>query len=311
MPPVRYGPDITDDAARTMNTLEAGRKQARALRQKGRKLSKKDRALLKKYDKQVSDASRLFGVSKKDIKDGNYGLIQQLARYGTGGKDKRGRAYKGRKFAKRRVPKLDKRGRRTGRMKSRVAGQSAIKASRRNAAGDGTERRVIAGDAQFGGVSQLGFTTPKGLQKLLREFDQVQKRRGGKGLTYEGRRVRGQIRPQLVRRRGRLVPGGGNEDINRVMTTNRDAGARGAGRLVTRGKAGVSVSQAPRPKKAKKAASAKRASGQNKKRQKAIEKATTRKPPTRKKSGGNKKKSGGSKKKSGGSKKKSGGRKRR
>jgi|GEM_PF-2238198 len=268
MPPIRYGPDITDDAARVLNELQDINK-ARKLRDRG-KLKPATKAQRLREQKVIRQASKLFGVSEKNIQAGKFGLIRDLAKYGYGGKDSRGRLYKGKRLAKRNRVVADKRGRK--RTKRGVAGESIIKASGRMAANDGTERRAVRSDKEFGGASQLGFTVPKGLLKAYAKFDRVQKRRGNKPLrtnltTDRKPRSIGAVRPQFVPRGRRFVPGGGAEDINRGMG---DSKRRGQGILV-RGAARPKKPSKPKAPKASKAS--KRAKTQANKRKKAVQSA--------------------------------------
>jgi len=200
MPAVRYGPDITDDAARTMNTLVDLQKKRRKA---GGTLSKPDRA---RYNREKKLAQRLFGLKDSDIEKGKFGRMQRLARYSAEGKDKRGRRYKGAKLAKRRLKDGSR----------RVAGRSVRKESEIRSLGKSRRTLTTAGDA-FGGASRLGRTTPKGLQKELAAFDRWQKRRGS--ISYGGRRV-GKIRGQAA---------GGKEDLDRLFER---APNRATGKLV-------------------------------------------------------------------------------
>lgn len=271
MPPIRYGPDITDDAARVLNELQEINK-ARKLRDRG-KLKPATKAQRLREQKVIRQASKLFGVSEKNIQAGKFGLIRDLAKYGYGGKDSRGRLYKGKRFAKRNRVIADKRGRK--RTKRGLAGESIIKASGRMAANDGTERRQIKGNAETGGASSLGYTVPKGLLRAYAKFDRVQKRRGNKPLrtnltTDRKPRSIGAVRPQFVRKGRGYVPGGGAEDINRGMG---DSTRRGQGILVRGAAKPKKPSKPKKSTKPKQSKSSKRAKTQANKRKKAVQSA--------------------------------------
>lgn len=75
MPGVRYGPDISDDAAYILDTVtDIQRRLA-----KGAKLSKKDRTRL---DKLRDVARDLYGVRTRDFDRGKFGDLAELAKYG-------------------------------------------------------------------------------------------------------------------------------------------------------------------------------------------------------------------------------------
>lgn len=245
MPQVRYGPDITDDAARLMNNLTDFQKRAR---KKG-KLTKRERAAYKR-DRNI--AKRLFGLTDKDIDRGNFKLMQQLAQYGVNGRDKRGRAYKKNKYA---------RNKRTGAiMRRSVKKESEI-------ASLGQRRRTYTKDSdQYGGASFLGRTTPKKLEQHLKQFDRLQKKRGG--ASYMGRRVK-KIRPQAEGGKEdvtRLLGGGGRSKpsslgaprVNRPRLVKQKASAASKRAKGANTKRKATVKKANRPKRPKKAGTKRR-----------------------------------------------------
>jgi hypothetical protein len=75
MPGVRYGPDISDDAAEIVDFV----KDAQARMRKGLKLSKRDTARYTSY-KQI--AKDIFGVGGDRFEKGKLGDLAEMARYG-------------------------------------------------------------------------------------------------------------------------------------------------------------------------------------------------------------------------------------
>lgn len=210
MPSVRYGPDITDDAAKTMNRITDLQRTAN---KKTGKLTKRNQAAL---NKQKKIAQRLFGVSSRDIDKKKFGLMKDLAKYSSQGKDARGRRYKRGKFAKKTSLKRDKLGRKMRdrktkklRTESRIRAKNVIKSSRKDSLNQ-VERRIARGDKKFGGASQLGRTTPKGLQKAFDQFDRINARKGR--ASNEGRSV-SKIRP---------LSAGGREDVSKLFSKRND-----------------------------------------------------------------------------------------
>lgn len=184
MPQVRYGPDITDDAARIMNDIVDLQK----LRKQKGKLSQRQATY---YKNQKNIAKRLFGLTDKDIEKGNFKLMKDLAQYGFGGRDKRGRAYRKGKYARNKRDKTLRR--RTVARESEIASLGK------------TKRTYTEDEAPAGGATYIGRTVPKKLASHLQKFDRIQKRKGR--ASYQGRRVN-KIRPYAL---------GGKEDINKLM----------------------------------------------------------------------------------------------
>ena len=75
MPGVRYGPDISDDAAHITDFV----KETQAKLRKGAKVGTQDRKKLDKY-KQI--AKDIFGVKPGDFDKGKLGDLAEMARYG-------------------------------------------------------------------------------------------------------------------------------------------------------------------------------------------------------------------------------------
>jgi hypothetical protein len=75
MPGVRYGPDISDDAAQITDFV----KETQAKLRKGAKLSKADSKRLDNYKNIAKD---IFGVKNSDFDKGKLGDLAEMARYG-------------------------------------------------------------------------------------------------------------------------------------------------------------------------------------------------------------------------------------
>ena len=179
MPGVRYGPDIADDAAAIYTGLvELGAKEksikakSKAAKKagksgKGGKLSKKDQA---KYNRLANLATDIFGVSRADMKKGNYGDLYKMQRYSAaGGKTKKGAPSKGAKYAKdKRTGKLRKRSETTEYFKRDTKGKTTRSQDR---SGKTTE-------------TYLGFTKPKAYREIeARAYERMnKKKRGGSGV---------------------------------------------------------------------------------------------------------------------------------
>jgi hypothetical protein len=75
MPGVRYGPDISDDAAYFVDNVKDIQARIRA----GGKISNNDRTMLKNA---AELALNVFGVNKRDFNKGKLGEMAEIARYG-------------------------------------------------------------------------------------------------------------------------------------------------------------------------------------------------------------------------------------
>lgn len=82
MPGVRYGPDISDDAAYILNQIVSLQDVEADLKRAGRKLNKRDAATLARN---VKAAQTFFGVSAADIKKRKFGDMGTLASYSSEG----------------------------------------------------------------------------------------------------------------------------------------------------------------------------------------------------------------------------------
>lgn len=128
MPGVRYGADIADDAAQIYKGLkdiqDSLSKRQKLLKRKQQDLKKagkktKSGRLAKasmsapekrRFDDLARKAKDMFGVTKADIKKGNYGDLYDMQKYSTRGITKSGKAARGSKFARnKRTGKIMKR----------------------------------------------------------------------------------------------------------------------------------------------------------------------------------------------------------
>lgn len=75
MPGVRYGPDISDDAAQIVDFVQ----EAQARIRRGLKLSKRDQS---RYDSYKTVARQVFGVSNSNFDKGKLGDLSEMAKYG-------------------------------------------------------------------------------------------------------------------------------------------------------------------------------------------------------------------------------------
>ncbi len=82
MPGVRYGPDISDDAAYILNQIVSLQDVEADLKRRGRGLNDRDSATLARN---VKAAQTFFGVSAADIKKRKFGDMGTLAQYSMEG----------------------------------------------------------------------------------------------------------------------------------------------------------------------------------------------------------------------------------
>jgi hypothetical protein len=168
MPGVRYGPDISDDAAHIQNEIVSLLKLEKS---RAGKLAKRDRTRLDKLTRLSKD---LFGVDERSIRRGRYGDLGLLAQYSGLGRDPRtGKLRKREKLA---------RSKRTGRiMKKDEAKENAERlAGIKSSSGTGGTRGVP------GEAALLGRTAPK----TFREAEERTWRRArSKGVGYNSQRI--------------------------------------------------------------------------------------------------------------------------
>ena len=261
MPGVRYGPDIADDAAAIYTglvDLGAREKSIKAKSKAAKKagkvapagLNKKDKA---KYDRLAKLATDIFGVSRADMKKGNYGDLYKMQRYSTGGKTKKGAPSKGAKYAK------DKR---TGKLRKRSETTEYFK---RDPKGKTTRSQDRSGKTN---ETYLGFTKPKAYREIEeRAYKRMNaKKRGGSGVRVGAKKVKVSDRAALDRLGIARSRGVGQVTAARNKTTRN-----------------MRPPVVKKAKKPKAAASAKRAKGAQGKTKKAVRGAGKTKPGTRKK----------------------------
>jgi hypothetical protein len=216
-------------------------------------LNKKDKA---KYDRLANLAQDIFGVSKSDLKKGNYGDLYKMQRYSSGGKTKKGAPSKGAKYAK------DKR---TGKLRKRSETTEYFK---RDTKGKTTRSQDRSGKTN---ETYLGLTKPKAYREIeARAYERMnKKKRGGSGVRVGAKK--------------RQVPD--RAALDRLGI----ARSRGVGQVTAARNKTTRNMRPPIVKKAKKpkaAASAKRAKGAQAKTAKTVKrgsKASTKRSTKRKK----------------------------
>ena len=264
MPGVRYGPDIADDAAAIYTGLvELGAKEksikakSKAAKKAGKvkpaKLNKKDQT---KYNRLAKLANDIFGVSKSDLKKGNYGDLYKMQRYSGGGKTKKGAPSKGAKYA---------RDKRTGKIRKRSETTEYFK---RDPKGKTTRSQDRSGKTT---ETYLGFTKPKAYREIEeRAYKRMNApKRGGSGVTVGKKRVKVPDRAALDRLGIARSRGVGQVTAARNKTTRN-----------------LRPPVVKKAKKPKAAASAKRAKGAQAKTAKTVKrgsKASTKRSTKRKK----------------------------
>lgn len=281
MPGVRFGPDITDDAAQILNDIL----EFKALK----KAKKSDRDVTRRYKRSAKMAKQLFGLTDKDIEKGRYKDLRVMAQYGNDARrpGAPGRVYRRAKlYRNKRTGKIAKRsmmeeGRRQTLFDKKQKGRAAFtmtkaereaeinsKVSMKNKRGkalkdkrgniryrkpteaEKAERRSLREGARVAGeLTYLGRTNPKGLRDAQARFDRRMARLNKKGGVLSDRGTRRiKIRPNLK---------GGKADVAKLNI------ARQRGFLT--GSKGVRGRIVPLPKAPKSATRAKTANKQRKK----------------------------------------------
>lgn len=275
MPGVRYGPDITDDAAQMLTDIITFKEQ--------KKRGKVDKDVRRRYNRAVKMAKQLFGLSDKDIETGRYKDLKVMAEYGDGARrvgGKRGFYRRGKLARNKRTGKFMKRsameeGRiqtlsdakpmgRTVFPKGEVArmrrDDESPRVSYRDKAGrlrtrkktqkeiaEAKELSKLAIDA--GGLTYLGRTNPKRLRDAQARLDRRMAR--SKGVLSDRGTRRVKIRPYLK---------GGKSDIAKLNIAKqrkegkpvKNIGIRG--RKVALPKKSAAATRAKSANKARKAA---------------------------------------------------------
>jgi hypothetical protein len=168
MPGVRYGPDISDDAAYIYKGIVSLQKKEQALKRKaqaakkagkkvkGGTLNARDKA---QYERFANMASDIFGVTKRDLKAGRFGDLYTLQQYSRDGVTKKGKQSKKYKVAK---------NKRTGKMKIKRDTKESL---------DRSEGKVTRRAGM--GSSYIGATAPKAYRDASDRAFKRMKQRGG------------------------------------------------------------------------------------------------------------------------------------
>lgn len=207
MPGVRYGPDITDDAAQMLNDILQ-------FKDASKRAGKIDSDVRGRYNRAVKMAKQLFGLTDADIEKGRYKDLKTLARYGNDARGqgaripgRRNQTYKSQKLA---------RNKRTGEIMKRTQMEEFRRRS--VAAGDKTPKgrtvirpgtgRLPKQVRDVGGQTLLGRTNPKVLRDAVARFDRRMARLNRKGGVLSDR---GGKRTK-IRAQGK----GGKQDIDKL-----------------------------------------------------------------------------------------------
>jgi hypothetical protein len=277
MPGVRYGPDITDDAAQMLSDILLFKEQTKA--------GKVERDVRRRYNRAAKMAKQLFGLTDKDIEKGRYKDLKILAEYGEGARkvgSKRGFYKRGKMARNKRTGKLMKRsimeeGRRQTLFDEKPKGRTILsrseatnkeiirEANRRIAVRNprtGKQKRDKRGRLVYrkptkkevedrinlatasrdsGGLSYLGRTNPKRLRDAMSRFDRRMKR-NKQGVVSDRGTQRIKIRPYMK---------GGKADIARLKISK--------GKEIARGRLTALPQKPPKAKSATRAKAANRA----------------------------------------------------
>jgi hypothetical protein len=260
MPGVRYGPDISDDAAYILNQIVSLQDVEADLKRRGRKLTDRDSKTLARN---VKAAQTFFGVSAADIKKRKFGDMGTLAQYSMDGinlsRRKRGAngkwVYSKSKRAKLAKGKdgIEKRTVADEHVKYRGAnpGRTFISAS--------SPKKLQKQLNPVGGGTYLGRTSPRKFMDAQKRFYDRMSKKGA--VSYGGqpaRKIRGQddldkvniakvngksIRPRMVTSR----PGG-----KRKAAPKTPAQLKREKTIATAGRRGGKMSTAKKARGAKK-----------------------------------------------------------
>lgn len=263
MPGVRYGPDISDDAAYIMNRIVSLQDIEADLKKAGRKLSKRDAALLKRN---TDFAKKAFGLKDSDIKARRFGDMGTLAQYSREGINlsRRKRGANGKWIYEK--SKRAKFARKGGTIQKRtIKEEHDIRGSvpSRTTVSARDKSRIGKQATKVGGGTYLGFTAPKQFREARKRFyDRVGKKGPISYGTSKARRVRNEddldrlniarnaqgrsLRPRLVTSR----PGGRRKaaaptKAQAKRTRQIQTAGRGRGKMSTAKK----VTKAKRPRR--------------------------------------------------------------
>lgn len=264
MPGVRYGPDISDDAAYIMNRIVSLQDIEADLKKAGRKLSKRDAALLKRN---TDFAKKAFGLKDSDIKARRFGDMATLAQYSRDGinlsRRKRGANGKWIYDKSKRAKFARKDGiiqKRSVRQEHDERGSNPARTFIRTGKLTKAEKEL---SNKTGGATYLGYTAPKQFREARKRFyDRVGKKGPISYGTSRARRIRNEddldrlniarnaqgrsLRPRLVTSR----PGGRRKaaaptKAQAKRTRQIQMAGRGKGKMSTAKK----VTKAKRPRR--------------------------------------------------------------
>jgi len=222
MPGVRYGPDISDDAAYILNQIVSLQDVEADLKRRGRKLNDRDSKTLARN---VKAAQTFFGVSAADIKKRKFGDMGTLAQYSMEGINlsRRKRGANGKwVYTKSKRAKLAKT--KDGLAKRTVA-EEHVKYRGANPGRTFTRpddpKELRKKLDPVGGATYLGRTSPRKFMDAQKRFYDRMSKKGA--VSYGGqpaRKIRGQDDLDKVKLQGR--------SLRPRMTTSRPGGRRKA-----------------------------------------------------------------------------------
>lgn len=196
MPGVRYGPDVSDDAAYIMNQIVSLQDVEADLKRAGRKLSKRDSATLARN---IKAAQTFFGVKASDIKKRKFGDMGTLAKYSMAGinlsRRKRGPDGKW-VYQQSKKAKLAKDPRKGGLYKKTVRDEHIDRGAnpgrtftrpitKKDSAAD---IKITKESAKVGGGTYLGRTAPKPFLVARKRFYDRMSKKGA--VSYGGAKAR-------------------------------------------------------------------------------------------------------------------------
>jgi len=225
MPGVRYGPDISDDAAYILNQIVSLQDVEADLKRRGRKLTDRDSKTLARN---VKAAQTFFGVSAADIKKRKFGDMGTLAQYSMEGINvsRRKRGANGKwVYAKSKRSKLAK-----GKdgLEKRSVAEEHVKYRGANPGRTFTKaddtKAVRKKNDPVGGGTYLGRTSPRKFMDAQKRFyDRMSKKGAVSYGNQPARKIRGQDdldKVNIAKQYGK--------SIRPRMTTSRPGGRRKA-----------------------------------------------------------------------------------
>ena len=227
MPGVRYGPDISDDAAYILNQIVSLQDVEADLKRRGRKLNDRDSKTLARN---VKAAQTFFGVSAADIRKRKFGDMGELAQYSMEGINlsRRKRGANGKwVYAKSKRAKLAKG--KDGIEKRSVMDEHVnyrgANPGRTFLGPTDQKRKDMADVARVGGGTYLGRTSPRKFMDAQKRFYDRMSKKGA--VSYGGqpaRKIRGQDDLDKVN----IAKNSRGRTLRPRMTTSRPGGRRKA-----------------------------------------------------------------------------------